>query len=261
MRKFKTWAASAAALLLCFSASEAFAGLSLVGTGTSQSWFMTLTANQTGGIGNVTSPFNRIVVTIGGATTYTVSAGTFSIGAPAAAGGLPVNSSGGTAGSILEDLTGGGAHRALKDGTSTTSTGGNGWTQTNPASLGSAAGLTTAELSGATVNPGSGGSETFTLFFTGNEHSVVNSTTDTHGAHFFVDFFNGSSFVTRYEIKDIITGGTTDSAGNYVGGGTQGTEITQVFVPLPKSAWAGLAMLGGMGLFLINRRRNNKLIA
>jgi LPXTG-motif cell wall-anchored protein len=242
MRKLKSLVVSAAALLLCLSASEAFAGLSVVGRGKSQSWSITFVVNSVGGIGNVTAPFNRIVISIAGATTYTVTSGTFSIGAPAAAGSLPPNSNNGTAGSIIEDLGSSGAHHAFGNLT-------NGWTQTSPSATG--VGLTSAEISGQTIlGAGNPGSQTFTVFFTGDEHTGVNATTDTHGAHFFVSFFNGSSLDTQYEIKDIIQGGTT--------GGTQGTEITQTFaalVPLPKSSWAGLAMLGGMGLFFVSRRR------
>ena len=211
--------------VLGISATEAFAGLTLAGTGTSASWTMQWTVNSSGGIGNVSAPFTKIVATTSGAVTYTVTAGTFTINNP----------------SSFEDLGSAGVHRAWS-GFSHSS-----WGQTVPSGSGASNVSTTTAQGNQVLGSGGLSSLTFTLNFTGLEN--MNSNADgTNGAHYFLDFFNaGGTLVSRYEIKDIINSS-----------GTQGTEITQVIssaVPLPSSAWAGLAMLGGMGVFFVKRRR------
>jgi len=230
IHRYRT-AVLALGVVLAFSATEAFAGLTLAGTGTSASWTMQWTVNSSGGIGNVSGPFTKIVATVQSAVTYTVTAGTFTINNP----------------SSFEDLGSSGVHRAWS-GFSHSS-----WAQTVPTGS-SAANVSTTTATGNQVL-GSGGlsSLTFTLNFTGLEDMTSNSD-GTNGAHYFIDFINSSgTLVSRYEIKDVI-----DSSG------VQGTEITQVIggasqtsaVPLPSSAWAGLAMLGGMGVFFVTRRRS-----
>jgi LPXTG-motif cell wall-anchored protein len=216
--------------VLGLSATQAFAGLSLVGTGTSASWTMQWTVNSAGGIGNVSGPFTKIVATTAGAVTYTVTAGTFTVSNP----------------SLFEDLGSGGVHRAWS-GFSHSS-----WAQSVPTGSGAANVTTTTAVGNQVLGSGGLASLTFTLNFTGLEDMTSNSD-GTNGAHYFLDFFNASgTLVSQYEIKDIINTS-----------GIQGTEITQTVgaptqtsaVPLPTSAWAGLAMLGGMGVFLVKRRR------
>jgi LPXTG-motif cell wall-anchored protein len=232
MRKFTLWAASAAALLLSVSASEAFAGLSVVGYSSGNSWGTTWTVNGAG-IGNVQAPFNRIVATNAGAISYTIQAtGNFNISNP----------------SLFEDLGTGGAHLAWGG----FSGGAGAWAQTNPVPSAAAANLNSTEAGGGVTNPNTQ-PLTFTLFFTGIRGEDADAST-TNGAHYYLDFYNGSTFITRYEIKDILR----SDAG---GGTTQGTEITQLAVPLPTAAWAGLALLGGMGVFLVKRRRDRSILA
>jgi LPXTG-motif cell wall-anchored protein len=215
--------------LVCLSAGEAFAGLSLVSTGTSASWTMQWTVNSAGGIGNVGAPFTTIVATTAGAVTYTVTAGTFTINNP----------------SSFEDLGSAGVHRAWS-GFSDSS-----WGQSVPSGSGASNVSTTTSTGNQVLGTGGLTSLTFTLNFTGLEN--MNSNSDgTNGAHYFLDFYNSSgSLVSQYEIKDIINGS-----------GIQGTEITQTVsatqtsaVPLPSSMWAGLTMLAGMGFFFVKRRR------
>jgi LPXTG-motif cell wall-anchored protein len=230
MRKFTLWAASAAALLLSASASEAFAGISVVGYSTGNSWGTTWTVNGAG-IGNVQSPFTRIVATNAGAINYTIQAtGNFSISNP----------------SLFEDLGTSGAHLAWGNFSNGT------WGQSTPAPSAAAANLSATEASGNSINPNVT-PLTFTLFFTGDRHQNWPGAS-TYGAHYFLDFYNGATFITRYEVKDILR---DDGGGNY----TQGTEITQLVVPLPTAAWAGLALLGGMGAFLVKRRRDRSILA
>jgi LPXTG-motif cell wall-anchored protein len=192
---------------------------------------MQWTVNSSGGIGNVSGPFTKIVATTASAVTYTVTAGTFTISNP----------------SSFEDLGSAGVHRAWS-GFSNSS-----WGQTIPSGSGASNVSTTTSTGNQVLGSGGLTSLTFTLNFTGLENTTSNSD-NTNGAHYFLDFFNSSNtLVSRYEIKDII-----DSSG------TQGTEITQVVgsaqqtgvVPLPSSAWAGLTMLGGMGVFFVKRRRS-----
>ena len=202
MRKIKTLAASAAALLLCFSASQAFAGLQLVSTGTSQSWTMNWVVNQSGGIGNVTAPFNKIVATvIPGSVTYTVSSNSATITNP----------------SDFEDLSNpanGSGHQAW-----TNFTAGSGFTQTSPVQpLNKFVSTTTA--TSATLRDPSANPLAFTLNFTGLE-TMASNADGTNGAHYFIDFFNNTTLVSRYEIKDVINSS-----------GIQVTEITQIPVPL-----------------------------
>ncbi len=214
--------------VLGLSATEAFAGLSLVSTGTSHSWTMQWTVNNAGGIGNVGAPFTKIVAAVQSAVTYTITAGSFTISAP----------------SNFEDLGSAGAHRAWS-GFSDSS-----WAQTVPSGSG-ASNVTTTTATGNQVL-GSGGlsSLTFTLNFTGLENMNTNAD-GTNGAHYILDFFNsGGTLVSRYEVKDIFNTS-----------GVQGTEITQVIssaVPLPSSLWAAMSMLVGMGAFFVKRRRANR---
>jgi len=229
IHRYRT-AVLALGVVLALSATEAFAGLTLAGTGTSASWTMQWTVNNAGGIGNVGAPFTKIVATVQGAVTYTVTAGTFTINNP----------------SSFEDLGSAGVHRAWS-GFSNSS-----WAQTIPSGSGASNVTTTTSTGNQVLGSGGLSSLTFTLNFTGLEN--MNSNSDgTNGAHYFLDFFNASNtLVSRYEIKDVI-----DSSG------VQGTEITQVIggsqqtiaVPLPASVWAGLTMLGGMGVFFVKRRR------
>lgn len=224
---FRT-AAMAAAALMCITASQAFAGLSLVSAGAvPASWQNTWTVNQTGGIGNVTGPFNKIVATTAGNVTYTVTAGTFSI----------VNQS------LFEDL-GGAPHNAW--GTFTSTSGTPTWSQFS--SNGGATSTTTTATGNTVLGTGNLPNLTFTLFLTGFEQTVTGGT-NTYGAHYFLDFFNNTTLVSRYEIKDIINAG-----------GIQGTEITQIPVPLPPSVWAGITMLAGMAAFAVARRRNRSVL-
>ena len=236
MRMFKKLAASAAALLLCFSATEAFAGLSMTGTGTSGSWFMDFTVNQAGGIGNVTGGFTKMVATVvPGAVNYTVSSNTGIITNP----------------SLFEDnKAGGGGHDVWNDATSGTNNfAASGWAQTIPVA-GATGNVLTSTATGALVLGGGLSSLSFRLNFTGNENLVANAD-GTNGAHFFIDFFNaGNQLVSRYEIKNVINSASI-----------QVTEITQVPVPLPSAAWAGIAMLGGMGVFFAKRRRSRANLA
>jgi hypothetical protein len=224
-------AALAVGALLCFSASQAFAGLSLVSSGpTTASWQQTWTVNQSGGIGNVQGPFDKIVATTAGNVTFTVSAGTFTIANQ----------------SLFEDLSSTAGHKAWTNFSSTS--GSPTWAQSSIGSPATAASTTTA-TGNKVLGSGNLPNLTFTLNFTGFEQAVTGGT-DTYGAHYFLDFFNGTSLVSRYEVKDIINAS-----------GVQGTEITQVPVPVPASLWAGLATFVGMGAFAFGRRRNRANLA
>lgn len=234
--KFNFRAATlAVGALLCLTASQAFAGLTLVSTGpSSASWVNTWTVNQTGGIGNVTGPFNKIVATNAGAVTFTVTAGTFTISNP----------------SLFEDNTPGlGTHQAWTSFSSTSGSVGT-WAQSSISSPATAAQTTTATGNKTVLGGGTNlANLTFTLNLTGFEQ-IVTSGTDTYGAHYYLDFFNNTTLVSRYEVKDVISVG-----------GIQGTEITQIPVPVPASLWAGLAMFVGMGAFAFTRRRNRNILA
>ncbi len=232
MRKFKTWAASAAALLLCFSASQAFAGLSLVSTqNIANSWQMVFTANAAGQIGNIPSGFTSIVATIvPGSYTYTVSPHpTVTIASPSPFEDL------GTSGSNHDAWNG--INGDLHNGFSNSS-----WAQVS--SNGGAA-STQTKSSGNQINAFAGGSGntslTFTLDFAGN---------NTDGSHFFLDFLNSAGqSIARYSVAQIYDNNQ------------QVLELTQVGVPLPPAIWGGLAMFAGMGVFLVKRRRDRSLLA
>jgi hypothetical protein len=121
------------------------------------------------------------------------------------------------------------------------------WSQTSPVQPSSKF-VSTATAQGNSITPGPSAFQ-FRVNFTGLEDTTSNSD-GTNGAHFFLDFFNTSgALVTRYEIKDIIQSGV------------QGTEITQIAVPLPAAVWGGLAMFVGMGAFLAKRRRDRNILA
>ena len=84
MRKFGTLAATAAAMLLCLSASQAFAGLSLTNTGsaTGNSFSESYTANGNSQLDTDGVTFDNIkVIFLSGNTTFQ-NGGTFNITQP-----------------------------------------------------------------------------------------------------------------------------------------------------------------------------------
>jgi len=212
--------------LFGLAGSQAFADLDRVAQDDApQSWFINLSA-QIGSSG-LTGPFDTIKAFIDGPVTYTINSQTYTISTP----------------SLFEDISSSGGHKAIQGFTimnpSATST----WAQTG---INSTPGGTTLTAAGNSFST-SGEILNFNLFFTGAQ---------TDGTHFFLEFWNGASFVTGYEIKDVIVTGTAHPDG------FEQTNYSQsVLVPLPSSAWiGGIGMLGMIGATLFRRSRSRRVL-
>lgn len=225
MKNFLRSAALAAGVLLCVSASQAFADLELVSRQAEpDSWSETY--NAVVGNSGLTA-FDRFRVIIGNGITYEVSGTTYTISTP----------------SRLEDLSGSASHYAIQDfvgsggGTST------GWAQT----FIDATPYGTFATASGNLNTGSGATLQFKIFFEGDQSD---------GTHYDLQFFNGgwsaNEFVIGYEIKDIYDDQAYPSR-------PDGYERTayRTLVPLPGSVWSGMALMGGLGLVLARRRRKS----
>jgi hypothetical protein len=219
----------ALAAAVCLSAAPAFAGIErLDQDDVPESWFINFSA-QLGGSG-LSSSFDNIKAFTSSATTYTINSQTYSITAP----------------SKFEDISSSGGHKAIEGfsivNPNTTST----WAQT---SINSTPGGTLITASGNSFT-GTGTTLNFNLYFEGSQ---------TDGAHFFLEFYKGTTFVTGYEIKDLLVTGSLHPDGfeqtNY-------SQAPVSAVPLPSSAWmGGLALIGGIGGLMFRRRRSRQLLA
>lgn len=208
--------------VLGICASQAFADLVREDQGdVPDSWFINFSAQL--GSSGLNSSFDNIRAYIGSAVTYTINSQTYTISAP----------------TLFEDISSSGGHKAIQDfsiiNPGATST----WGQS---SINSTPGATQLTASG---NSFSSTSQilNFNLYFQGAQ---------TDGTHFFLEFWNGNTFVTGYEIKDIVVNGSAHPDGY------ERTTYSQALsVPLPSSAWlGGVAMLCGMGGLFIRSRRN-----
>lgn len=226
MKSFLGSAALVAGALVCAAASEAFAGQELVSRQEEPySWSHTYIAT----VGSDSlSAFDRIELTMGPAVNYTISGQNYNIAAP----------------SKFEDISGFPtfSHKAIQDFTGLFGGTSVGWGQTFIDSVP----LGNNVIATGNQNSGAGSALLFKIYFEKLEKD---------GTHYFMNFFNGANFVVGYEIKDI-----TDPVlyPNRPNGYEQTNYLT--LVPLPGSAWSGLALMGGLG-FMLARRRRNALIA
>ena len=228
MKSLMKGATLAAGAMICLAASQAFADLELVSRQEEPDSWSTTYAATVGNSG--LTAFDRFRVTIQGPVSYTISGTTYNILTP----------------TKLEDINP--THFAIQDFTASGGGTSAGWAQTFIAAP------IASSLEGraaGTANSTVGGTLQFKIFFEGLQ---------TTGTHYNLDFFNGgaagvfsaSNFVIGYEVKDIFNATLYPSR-------PDGYERTAylTLVPLPGSAWSGLALMGGLGLVLARRRRNS----
>lgn len=226
--KNRSWAAAfALGALLCLSAGEAFAGLQRVSQDDApESWFINFSAQLQGS--GLNSPFNNMRVMIGAPVTYTINSQTYTISNP----------------SLLEDISGSGGHKAIQDFSIINPPASSTWAQT---AINATPGGTNALAAGNSFST-SGQILNFNIYFQGAQ---------TDGTHFFLEFYNGTTFVTGYEIKDLLAVGTA-----HPDGFEQTNYSTSQLVPLPSAAlMGGLALLAGMGAFAARRRRSLRVLS
>ena len=207
--------------------SSAFAGIDLVNTGSvsGDSFREDFTASSTSSGTNTNGyTFDNIRVYKGGAVTFTTTDATYNISSPQ---DFEDNGSGNTSGNH-DGIAG-----FIYDGG-----GANSWAQATFST-------TYMTATGGAVAPTH--SLSFSLWFAGDE---------TDGGHAYIEFWNGSTFQTGWEYK-VKTGSTIPD-------GSRGVELHNysTAVPLPSAAWSGLALLAGLGGYLVRRRRtHNSLLS
>lgn len=219
----------AIAAAIGLSASSAFAGVErLDQDDVPDSWYINFSAQL--GSSGLTSSFDNIKAFVAGPTTYTINSQTYTVSDP----------------SLFEDISASGGHKAIEgfsiinpDATST-------WAQTSISSTPYGSQVTAAgnafTTSGQVLN--------FNLYFEGAQ---------TDGSHFFLEFYNGTTFVAGYEIKDLLVPGTAHPDGYEQ---TNYTLAPASVVPLPSSAWmGGLVLIGGLGGLMYRRRRSRQLLS
>jgi hypothetical protein len=242
MRKIKVRGLVATLALLAGSATGAFADLGLqIGSGQQvpASWTLNLAAIVTGG-NLATNAFNNMRVYQLGAAVLTTVNGNFNVASTPFEdySEFPVIG--------MDD-----SHRAIGpflwfDGSNGLTA--NTWAQTSPGAPPLGATVLSSEIraAGNTIPQGpmaTPGVLAFSLFFAGDI---------SNGAHFQVEFWNGTSFVVAYDVKYIIPNGQTAPE----------SEFSPRFtaIPLPPAVWSGLAMMAGFGAFLTKRRRDRKTL-
>lgn len=224
MKSLMKGATLAAGAMICLAASQAFADLEVVSRQEEPDSWSTTYAATVGGSG--LTAFDRFRVTILGPVSYTISGTTYNILTP----------------TKLEDINP--THYAIQDFTGSGGGTAAGWAQTSITPP--IASSTYADAAG-TVNSTVGGTLQYKIYFEGVQGT---------GTHYSMEFFNGgysaSNFVIGYEVKDIFNATLYPSR-------PDGYERTAylTLVPLPGSAWSGLALMGGLGLVLARRRRNS----
>lgn len=227
MRHHFTAAIIALGGVLGLSATQAFAGLErLAQDDVPESWFINFSAQL--GSSGLTSSFDNIRAFIGAPVTYTINSQTYTITTP----------------SKFEDISSGGGHKAIQDFSIFNPPAVSTWSQTTidatPAGTLITANGNSYSNNGQILN--------FNLFFTGAQ---------TDGTHFFLEFYSGSTFITGYEIKDILVPGTAHPDG------FEQTNYSQSqAVPLPSTVWmGGLLLIGGTGGLMLRRRRTRQSLA
>ena len=222
MRKFGTLVATAAAALVCFANSNAFADLIFVRATETGSYELDLALNN--------GTFNNLHVTVPAAFS--------GIGFPQIQGGTPTFS-GQLEPSAVTTPVNSTFSVPLDNVAAVSEEEAAGWGGAGNYTL---TGTTDLVASGGTFAASSSTPFDFGLKF-GN--------TISDGTTFDIVFRNGTQFVRGFHVSYYKEGGIT---------GVDRLALVEFVIPTPSAAWAGLAMLGGMGAFLVKRRRNRVVI-
>lgn len=230
----KSWRAAvlAAGALMCFSASQAFAGLTWNSNQLGGSWFASYTIDLQG----TGLTINRIEVTI-------VNGSDMQFGPPSnqlyPAGGTTATTNVFSQAITSGDHPGGNDVYSFADNTPPGAdfggTNATGWHEDRT--------VNTTTFAVAT-----GGNSPFLTFVLHLDNPAQDgSGVPNQGVRFQVRAFNGTTLIG------------SGQAWNKGSGNSDHQEEFNI-VPLPPSVWAGLATLGGMGLLLVQRRRNRKVL-